>query len=139
MLEAVADVEKLGARIVVIGNGSVQFLDDFASAYPDSITFLTDPERRAYRALSLQRGLGGVRAFSMLSSGWRAYRSGHRQAKVQGDPAQMGGVFVVATDGTFLFEQRSGTAGDHPNPQEILESLRPSARASDIPEAAALS
>lgn len=127
MLEATPEITALGGRVVVIGNGSVQFLNDFASSYPSDITFLTDPSREAYQALSLQRGMGGLRAFSMFSAGLRAYRAGHRQTRVQGDPAQMGGVFVVSTDGKFLFEQRSQTAGDHPDPEDILESLRSAA------------
>lgn len=124
MLEATPKINELGGRVVVIGNGSVAFLDDFASSYPKDITFLTDPSRDAYQALSLQRGLGGLRALSMFSAGLRAYRAGHRQTRVQGDSAQMGGVFVVSTEGEFLFEQRSETAGDHPDPEDILESLR---------------
>ena len=124
MLEAAPRITALGGRVVVIGNGSVAFLDDFASSYPNDITFLTDPSREAYQALSLQRGLGGLRALSLFSAGLRAYRAGHRQTRVQGDAAQMGGVFVVSTEGNFLFQYRSETAGDHPDPDDILESLR---------------
>ena len=47
---------------MVIGSGAVPYLDDFASGYPDTIRFLTDPKRRSFRAMSLQRGMGGVRA-----------------------------------------------------------------------------
>lgn len=109
--------------MVVIGNGAVPFLDEFASSYPDSMLFLTDPKRAAYRAMSLQRGMGGVRALGMVSSGLRAFRAGHRQAKVQGDPMQLGGVFVVAPGGSLVFAQRSKTAGDHAEASEIVQAL----------------
>tara|TARA_B100000530_G_scaffold319379_1_gene251870 strand:- start:835 stop:1203 length:369 start_codon:yes stop_codon:yes gene_type:complete len=109
---------------VVVGNGAVPFLDEFASRYPETILFLTDPSRAAYRAMALQRGLGGLRAAGMLSSSVRAYRAGHRQAKLQGDPWQLGGVFVLATDGEITYAQRSKTAGDHADLDAVIEGLK---------------
>ena len=110
--------------MVVIGSGAVPYLDDFASGYPDTIRFLTDPGRRSFRAMSLQRGMGGVRALGMLASGLRAYRAGHRQAKVQGDPLQQGGVFVITPAGHEIYAQRSQTAGDHADLSEVVGALR---------------
>lgn len=124
MLEAEPQVRELGGQIVVVGNGAVEFLDDFAGSYPDTMVFLTDPEKQAYRALSLRRGMGGMKAFGMVSSGFRAFRAGHRQTKVQGDAMQLGGVFVVAQGGEVAFEQRSKTAGDHASMESVLDVLR---------------
>lgn len=124
MLEAEPEIRDLGAQVVVIGNGAVEYLEDFASGHPDTIVFLTDPEKKAFKALSLLRGMGGWKALGMMGAGFRAYRAGHRQRKVQGDPLQQGGVFVVARGGELLFEQRSETAGDHAEIEAVLESLR---------------
>ena len=109
--------------MIVIGNGAVPFLDEFASSYPSSIRFLTDPKRMAYRALSLKRGMGGARALGMLSSGLRAYRAGHRQAKVQGDPMQQGGVFVITPTEEIIYAQRSETGGDHADLSGVIGAL----------------
>ena len=128
MLDAEPELRQLGAQVVVIGNGRVEFLDDFASSYPDTVVFLTDPEKQAYKALSLLRGMGGMRAFGLVGSGVRAFRAGHRQSKTQGDPLQQGGVFVVAQGGQLLYEQRSKAAGDHAEVEAVLESLRTCAR-----------
>ena len=68
--------------------------------------------------------MGGVRALGMLSSGLRAYRAGHRQAKVQGDPLQQGGVFVITPAGHEIYAQRSQTAGDHADLSEVVDALR---------------
>ena len=122
--------------MVVIGNGAVPFLDDFASGYPNSIQFLTDPKRAAYRALSLKRGMGGTRALGMLTSGLRAYRAGHRQAKVQGDPMQQGGVFVFTPTGQTLYAQRSQTAGDHADLSEVIRALASWSETKDGPNPA---
>ena len=59
--------------MVVIGNGTVEALNNFAEPYPDTMVFLTDPEKKAYRALSLLHGLGGMQAFAMIGSGFRAF------------------------------------------------------------------
>ena len=122
-MNAEPEIRARGAQVVVIGNGSVEALDDFAEPYPETMMFLTDPQKQAYRALSLLNGLGGMKAFAMIGSGFRAFRAGHRQTKTKGDPLQQGGVFVVGQGGTVLYEQRSKTAGDHADVSEILESL----------------
>lgn len=123
MLEAEAEIRAKGAQLVVIGNGPVDSLDDFAKSYPETVVFLTDPQKKAYQALSLLRGMGGMQSLSMIGSGFRAFRAGHRQSKTKGDPLQQGGVFVVGQGGAVLYEQRSKTAGDHANVSEVLESL----------------
>ena len=122
-MESEPEIRRLGGHVVVIGNGAVPYLDEFASGYPSSIRFLTDPKRAAYRALSLKRGMGGARALGMLTSGLRAYRAGHRQAKVQGDPMQQGGVFVITPEGEMVYAQRSETGGDHADLSGVLGAL----------------
>ena len=59
-----------------------------------------DPQRAAYRAFELRRGV--TRAFNLGSvrSALRAYGEGYRQSSVQGDPWQQGGSFVIDTAGS---------------------------------------
>ena len=108
----------------MVGNGSVDALGGFESRYPDSVTFLTDPELEAYNALSLVHGMGGFAGLHMVKSGLRAWKKGYRQGRTQGDPLQQGGVFVIARGGEALFEQRSQTAGDHADVGEVLEAVK---------------
>ena len=59
----------------------------------------------------------------------RALRGGFRQKGVQGDPWQLGGVFVVAPGGVIRFAYASSAAGDHPPVGAILAALPGAGRA----------
>jgi len=87
-------------------------------------TILTDPEKSAYRALGLMHGMGGLKGLSMLGSGVRAWRKGHRQERVQGDPLQQGGVFVITPGAQEVYAHRSQTAGDHADIAEVLQAVQ---------------
>jgi dehydrogenase/reductase SDR family protein 12 len=90
---------------------------------------LTDPALISYRAAGLRRGRVEILSPQMFSNGLRAWQSGARQTGVQGDPWQLGGVFVLRPDGSTSFTQRSTVAGDHAEIDEILEALQPGAPA----------
>ena len=65
---------------------------------------LVDPELRAYRAAGLRRGRVELLSPRLPLNAMRALRAGYRQTSVQGDPWQLGGVFVIRP------ERRSPTA-----------------------------
>jgi hypothetical protein len=123
-VKAAPDIQSLGARILVIGNGSPKALGRFGDAHAGTVTIVTDPEKVAYKALSLVHGMGGLKGLSMVGSGIRAWRKGHRQAGVQGDPLQQGGVFVINRKGQAVYAQRSSTAGDHADLTDVMQVLR---------------
>ena len=62
----------------------------------------------------------------MLGHGVRALKKGFRQKRLQGDPWQLGGVFVIDPSGKILYKQISREAGDHPEAGEILAALEAS-------------
>lgn len=113
----------LGARIFVIGNGAVTFLNGFQEHVGPGVSLYTDPSKKTYQALSLVHGFGGAAGLGMIRSGVRAWKKGFRQGRTQGDPLQQGGVFVVKKGGGSVFEQRSKTAGDHPEVDDVLAVL----------------
>ena len=112
-----------GARIVVIGNGAVPFLEAFQAHVGAGVALYTDPSKETYRALRLVHGFGGSAGLGMIRSGLRAWKGGFRQGRTQGDPLQQGGVFVVNQGGASVFEQRSATAGDHPDVGDVLAAV----------------
>ena len=118
-----ADFDAHDTRIVVIGNGSVLFLEAFQAHVGAGVSLYTDPSRQTYRALKLVHGFGGTAGLGMIRSGLRAWKGGFRQGRTQGDPLQQGGVFVVNKGGDAVFEQRSATAGDHPEVEEVLAAV----------------
>lgn len=125
-----AQIEEAGADLIVIGNGTPNFIAGFRERTGFDGTVYTDPERNAYRALRLRRSVRSSVNLRTLSRAVSAYRKGNRQTRTQGDPWQLGGVFVVATSGALVYEQRSEYAGDHPLVEEIIEAARAAARAS---------
>ncbi len=113
-----------GARLVVIGNGAPTFIAGFRDRVGFDGLLYTDPTRRVYAALGMTRRLRSSFNLRTLRQALRAYRSGHRQGAVQGDPWQQGGVAIVSPSGERVFEYRSAFAGDHPPVADLLRALR---------------
>lgn len=107
-----AAIEQKGARIVFVGNGLPAMAREFAMQNADGLLVLSDPAKKAFELAGMRRGLATVLRPSMLKNAWRAFRSGHRQTKVQGDPWQQGGAIVLGRDGTVVHAQRDCAAGD---------------------------
>jgi len=116
-------IRNLGAKLIVVGNGTPEHAADFQSEQNLTFPLLVDPEMRAYRAAGLKRGITDAVNLRMLRHGVRALRKGFRQKKLQGDPWQLGGVFLITPTGKVPYQQISREAGDHPEPVEILNAL----------------
>lgn len=107
-----AAIERKGASIVFVGNGLPAMAREFAAQHADGLPVLSDPSKKTFELAGMRRGLSTVLRPSMLKNAWRAFRSGHRQTKVQGDPWQQGGAIVIAKDGAVVHAQRDCAAGD---------------------------
>ncbi len=116
-------LEALGARLVLIGNGSVVQAQGFQRRYAEGATVLTDPDRGSYQALGLRRDLGASLNPANLLGGIAAFARGYRQTGVEGDPAQMGGVFVVNPGGEILYGKVFDSAAERPDQAAILAAL----------------
>jgi NAD(P)-dependent dehydrogenase (short-subunit alcohol dehydrogenase family) len=121
--DRLTDIRERGAELVIIGNGSAQFASAFREDMHLDAPLLVDPELRAYRAAGLRRGRVEVLSPRLPLNALRAIRAGHRQGAVQGDPWQLGGVFVIRPEGDLSFQHLSREAGDHPGVDEILGAL----------------
>jgi NAD(P)-dependent dehydrogenase (short-subunit alcohol dehydrogenase family) len=126
-------IESLGARLVFIGNGAASFARGFRADLGFHGPLLVDEEMRAYRVARLRRGPIEALSPRIVHAALRAWRGGARPASLQGDPWQLGGVFVIRPGNSLSLARRSATAGDHPDPDEILAALGP-----DAPEVPAL-
>ncbi|MBC7545122.1 MAG: AhpC/TSA family protein [Candidatus Sericytochromatia bacterium] len=120
----VTEIRQLGAELVVLGNGkpwqAAAFRDEESLDFP----LLTDPGVATYQAAGLKRGIGTLLSLGVVGRGLQAVLAGHRQQRLQGDPVQQGGVFVMMPDGSVPYAYVSNEAGDHPPPEEILTVLR---------------
>ena len=71
----------------------------------------------------MRRGRTEILSPRLFSNAARALQAGYRQNSVEGDPWQLGGVFVVRPGGELLYAYRSREAGDHPEPADLLAAL----------------
>jgi hypothetical protein len=121
--DAWPDIEARGVRLVVVGNGQPFHAQDFHEQHRLPFTLLTDPDLKAFAAAGLRRDVLSTVNPRVLGNAFRALRGGHRQGKVQGDPWQQGGVFVITPENETRFSYVSRAAGDHPPPEKILAAL----------------
>lgn len=125
MRGALPEIRARGAELVIVGNGRPDQAADFREAEHVENPLLVDPELRAYAAAGLRRDLGSSVNVRVLGNALRALRAGKRQGTVQGDPWQQGGVFVIRPDDRVDFAYVSESAGDHPDPVDVLAALGP--------------
>lgn len=120
------EIRAAGADLVFVGNGTPQMAEAFVEDFGIDVPVYTDPTREVYGALGAQRpGRGAMLRPRMWRYTLRAVLSGSRQArKVQGDRAQVGGVFIVQPGGDLAWAYRSRLAGDHPSNERVLLALR---------------
>jgi hypothetical protein len=119
-----ADVERAGATLVLVGSGTPEQARHFAEHDAGGLTVLADPSLRAYRALDLKRGKAATLGPRSLLAGARSTLHGHVQGRLAGDPWQQGGLFAVAPGGEILFSQRNQDAADRPRLDDALEAVR---------------
>ena len=119
-------IDELGARLVLIGNGTPEQGQEFlreTEAQEMPFRLVLDPQLVGYRAAQLQRPLlEGVRPRTVFSF-VRAWRRGLRGGPTAGDPHEMGGAFVICPERGVAYSFVCRVLGDHPSFEEILATL----------------
>ena len=123
MRDHLEEIRERGAELVVIGNGTSDFAAAFREDFQLDVPLLVDPELRAYRAAGLRRGRVELLSPRLPLNALRALAAGQRQTSVQGDPWQLGGVFVIRPGGELAYRYASREAGDHAPVSDILAAL----------------
>ena len=121
--DALPDIRKAGAELVLVGNDSAQHARAFRKHHELDFPLLVDPELRAYRTAALRRGVLDTFGLGTFSSALRALSRGARQGPTQGDPWQLGGAVVIAPGGELRFRHVSRHPGDHASVDAILRAL----------------
>jgi NAD(P)-dependent dehydrogenase (short-subunit alcohol dehydrogenase family) len=121
--DRIEEIRARGAELVIVGNGAASFAAALREDFDLDCKILVDPELRAYRAAGLRSGRVEVLSPRLPLNALRAWRSGSRQSGVQGDPWQLGGVFVIQTGGELAYRHVSREAGDHPPLDDVLAAL----------------
>jgi len=129
LVEYVPGILERGARIVIIGNGTLEQARHFFSVKKlprDGVDVVTDPRRESYTAAGLERGIARtfLNAGSVAAYG-AAKTQGHKVTGLFGDLTQLGGLLVVRPPATLLYAHKSRFAGDHPDMLKVLAQLSP--------------
>jgi peroxiredoxin len=125
--------EKADVEVAVIGHGTPAHAADFRKVQNVDLRLLVDPDRKVYelagtKVATLRELIGprqllrGLRAtvMSRVKQGSIAVHQG----RIIGHAAQLGGVLVIAPDGSVRYAYLSEESGDNPPVQEVLAAAR---------------
>ena len=120
------EFEAVGVRLAVIGQGTPAHAADFRRSQKVDFQLLVDPERRTYRAVGARKAtVTELLGPTVLARGLtRGLAAGVRQGRTIGDAAQLGGVMIVAPDGSVPYARMAEDASDNPPNEEVLEAAR---------------
>lgn len=92
-----AGIEKNGTKLALVHMDSAASFADFTKSYGlGDVPAISDPERRLYRGLGLRRGkLNQLFGISVWWRGFKSFLAGHRPGALEGDGAQLPGVFFI--------------------------------------------
>jgi peroxiredoxin len=115
------ELEAAGARLTLIGQLTPRHAAHFRRKHSLGLTVLADEDRRSYRAAGAK-----IATFTELlgpkvvaKGAVVTARTGLRQGRTIGHPAQLGGAMVVRADGTVAWSHMSEDASDNATVEEI--------------------
>ncbi len=116
-------LEELDVEVLVISFGEVNEAKAWQQENCPAFQLLLDPDRRSYRTYGLARSI--FRSWSIRTFWYytQALLSGRKWHGIKGDPMQLGGDFIINTDGRFLLTYRSKETTDRPAVEELLALL----------------
>jgi hypothetical protein len=122
--------EAAGAGLVLIGQLTPRHAAHFRRRQGIELRVLADEERASYRAAGAKIATWGellgpkVTAKGVLTS----VRTGQRQGRTLGHPAQLGGALVIAPGGEVVWSHMADDASDNATVAEILAAIPSPAR-----------
>ena len=125
------EFEAAGANLVLIGQLTPRHAAHFRRRQGIELTVLADNDRASYKdagakVATFNELLGPkVVAKGILTTA----RSGARQGRTLGHPAQLGGAMVISPGGEVVWSHMAQDASDNASPEEILRALRSATRA----------
>ena len=124
MRQRYGEIQAKGADVVAISFEPRDRLFQLTRQLQLPFTILSDPERDVYAAYSLEQG-SLLKIFSP-NTVWtyvKHFARGRRYHHAASDWKQLGGDFVLAEDGTVLYEHRGQTPSDRPIVASLIARL----------------
>ena len=116
--------DRAGARVVLVGMGTVEQTAAFKRKFRIPYAMVSDPKRRLYRKYQIGfMPLASIFYPRVIARSVSALANGHGVGIPYGDVRQLSAVFVIETDGTISFGHYAKDSSDHPQTREILEHM----------------
>ena len=117
------EFERFNTRVLIVTFGTLPAAQAWLEETCAPFQLLLDPERDVYDAYGLERSL--QRSWNLRTI-WRYVQlltRGRQWRGIQGDSAQLGGDFVVDSEGTLRLAYRSHDPTDRPPVNDLLTLL----------------
>ena len=118
------ELSELNTRVLLITFGTLPAAQAWLEETCSPFQLLLDSERAVYNAYELERSL--LRSWNLRTI-WRYVQlltSGRQWRGIQGDSAQLGGDFIIDTEGIVRLAYRSHDPTDRPPASDLLNLLR---------------
>ncbi|MGI8921841.1 MAG: AhpC/TSA family protein [Solirubrobacteraceae bacterium] len=121
-----AEIEALGARLVLIGQATPRQAAHFRRRQGVELPVLADEARTTYKSAGAKKAtFNELLGPKVLAKGMAtSARYGVHQGRTIGHAAQLGGAMVVRQDGSVAWSHMSEDASDNAEPAEIIAALR---------------
>jgi hypothetical protein len=120
-----AEIQALGAEVVVIGTGDLRYARAFVEDERIPFPVLVDDDARAASAARVERvGLARLFALASLAPTARALLSGHRIGRPGKRVNQLGATFVVSPAPRLLLRHYDAHPADHAPLPAIFDALQ---------------
>lgn len=118
------ELSQIGIELIFVGSGNYQQASYFKEDYNPSGAIYSDMNLTIYNALDAKRSFISNIMPQVWIAGLKASMKRFTQSKTQGDYLQQGGTALVMQDGTVKFLHLNKYAGDHIEPNILLDKLK---------------
>jgi hypothetical protein len=121
--DKIDEIHATGAELIIVGNGQTSFAKGFKNRLQLTTPLYVDPELQAYQAAGLKRTKFGTIGPQVFFPALKAFFRGQRQGRVEGDPYQQGGGFVILPGDKVAYAYVNKRSSDRPKIKKILKVL----------------
>jgi peroxiredoxin len=120
------EVEAAGASLTLIGQLTPRHAAHFRRSQEIELPVLADKKRVSYKAAGAKvASFNELLGPKVVAKGlFTSARTGQRQGRTIGHPAQLGGAMVIAPDGRVSWAHMSKDASDNASPKDILAAVQ---------------
>lgn len=118
-----ADLDARNTQVVLISFGNTELAQAWIAETQTAFKFLLDPERKTYRAFSLDYSMRRSWSPKVWLEYARLLAKGRKWRGIQGDSGQLGGDFIIDPEGILRMAYRSHDPTDRPAIDYLLKRL----------------